>query len=126
MQSDLSMVISRATPPLRPGKLGLHNLEATERHVSAIRDGVGTTRGTWTYASDMRKEGSFTPCSQCLATRGIIPAPMPMHEVLAKELRDAAAVPFKLEEARENGTGVQHPCVASGGFHGRRRLQPHR
>ena len=63
---------------------------------------------------------------------------MPMHEVLAKELPDSATVPFKLEEARENGTlapcllgppsfeGVQHPCVASGGFHGRRRLQPHR
>ena len=29
---------------------------------------------------------------------------MPLHEVLAKELRDSATVPFKLEEARENGT----------------------
>ena len=63
---------------------------------------------------------------------------MPMHEVLAKELRDSATVPFKLEEARENGTlrrvywdhpvvkASSTPCVACGGFHGRRRLQPHR
>ena len=27
-----------------------------------------------------------------------------MHEVLGKEFRDSATVPFKLEEARENGT----------------------
>ena len=59
----------------------------------------------------MRKEGSFTTCSQCLATRSMIsPArvhdvpTMPMHEVLAKELRDPARVSFKIEEARENGT----------------------
>ena len=40
---------------------------------------------------------------------------MPMHEVLAKELRDSATVPFKLEEARENGTLPRaywdHPVV---------------
>ena len=29
---------------------------------------------------------------------------LPMHEVLANELRDSVTVPFKLEEARENGS----------------------
>ena len=32
---------------------------------------------------------------------------MPMHEVLAKGLHDSATVPFKLEEARENGTPLR-------------------
>ena len=40
---------------------------------------------------------------------------MPMHEVLAKELRDSATVPLKLEEACENGTLSRacwdHPVV---------------
>ena len=40
---------------------------------------------------------------------------MPMHEVVAKELRDSATVPFKLEEERENGTLSRaywdHPVV---------------
>ena len=40
---------------------------------------------------------------------------MPMHEVLAKELCGSATVPFKLEEARENGTLPRaywdHPVV---------------
>ena len=71
---------------------------------------TGTARGIRTHASGTRKECSFTTCSQCLATSGMIsPAPCTMcqrcsHEALAKELRDSATMPFKLEEARENGT----------------------
>ena len=93
----------------------------------------------------MRKKGSFTICSPVPGhkrrdlTRTVHDVPtVPMHEVLANELRDSAPVPFKLEEAREHrtlpraccdrpiGKASSTLCVASGGFHGRRRLQPQR
>ena len=50
-------------------------------------------------------------------TRSVHDVPtMPKHDVLAKGLRDSATVPFKLEEARENGTLPRacwdHPVAA--------------
>ena len=128
-------VVARLCPQLR-GCLH-HILVGCESRSSR---GLLALRHLDTLPRAMRKEGSFTSCHKRHdLTRTVHHVPtMPMHEVLAKELRDFATVATRTRGGMREWHvvpcllgppscgGVQHPCVASGGFHGRRRSQPHR